>query len=43
MSETDDFFARANRLLQRWETLLDGRATPRIAGVMTVRGCACCR
>ncbi|MCG6967689.1 MAG: ATP-binding protein [Chromatiaceae bacterium] len=28
MSETDDFFARANRLLQRWETLLDGRATP---------------
>ncbi len=28
MSESDDFFARANHLLRRWESLLDGRATP---------------
>ncbi len=26
MSESDDFFARANRLLERWEALLEGRA-----------------
>ena len=26
MTESDDFFARANRLLERWEYLLEGRA-----------------
>jgi len=28
MSEADDFFGRANRLLERWERLLDGRTPP---------------
>ena len=27
MSTADDFFTRASRLLERWETLVDGRAT----------------
>ncbi len=26
MSDSDDFFGRANRLLERWESLLDGRS-----------------
>jgi len=28
MTESDQFFARANRLLERWEHLLNGRAAP---------------
>jgi len=28
MSESDQFFSRANRLLERWEALFEGRAAP---------------
>jgi hypothetical protein len=28
MTESDDFFKRANRLLERWEQLLEGRSAP---------------